>query len=57
MHKNLRESPEKITLVSSENKRNQTKLVNIMERQGSMRTTLKFHELMRILSILIEIHS
>ena len=42
--KHPRESPEKVRLVNNENKRNQTKLVDILERQGSMRTTLKFHE-------------
>ena len=44
MNKNLRESPEKVRLLSSENKRNPTKLVDILEIQGSMRTTLKFHK-------------
>ena len=44
MNKNLRESPQKVRLVGSENKRNLTKLVDILERQGLMRTKLKFHE-------------
>ena len=40
----MRESPDKIRLVNSENKRNPTiMLVDIFERQGSMRTSLKFH--------------
>ena len=43
--KNMRESPDKIRIVKSESKRNPTKLVDNLERQGSMRTSLKFHHL------------
>ena len=42
--RNMRESPEKVRLMNNENKRNPTKLVDILERQGSMRSSLKFHE-------------
>ena len=40
INRNLTESPEKIRLVNNESKRNPTKLVDILERQGSMRTSL-----------------
>ena len=43
MDKSMRESPDKVRLVNSETKRNPTKLVEILERQGSMRSSLKFH--------------
>ena len=39
-----REDPEKIRLVNTEiNRRDPTHLVDILERQGSMRTSMKFH--------------
>ena len=38
LKKNLIEDPEKVRAVSSEDKKNQTKLVDILERQGSRRT-------------------
>ena len=38
INKNLRESPEKIRSVGSENKRNQNTLIDILERQVSKET-------------------
>ena len=40
-----REDPEKIRLVNTQiNRRDPTHLVDILERQGSMRTSMKFHD-------------
>ena len=39
----MREDPQKIRLVNTEINRNPTNLVDILERQGSMRTSMKFH--------------
>ena len=39
----MRENPHKIRLVNTEINRNPTNLVDILERQGSMRSSLKFH--------------
>ena len=40
----LKESTEKGRLVNNEDKRNPTKLDDILKRHGSMRISLKFHE-------------
>ena len=39
----MKEDPHKIRLVNTEINRNPTNLVDILERQGSMRSSLKFH--------------
>ena len=39
----MREDPQKIRLVNTEINRNPTNLVDILERQGSMRASMKFH--------------
>ena len=39
----MRDDPQKIRLVYTEINRNPTNLVDILERQGSMRISMKFH--------------
>ena len=39
----MKEDPHKIRLVNTEINRNPTNLVDILERQGSIRSSMKFH--------------
>ena len=42
-NESMRENPHKIRLLNTEINRNPTNLVDILQRQGLMRSSLKFH--------------